>query len=97
MAWRSIKCLIPGTGRLFRHLGMQKVSFQRPEKFLAMGNVNKILGGGKNFLGSAAAFSILGNGIFWWKAKTKRLFSQCMYVYMCIYVVLFFLRLVNKH
>jgi len=36
------------------------------------------MGGGKNFLVSAAGFSILGNGIFWWKAKTKRLFSQCM-------------------
>jgi hypothetical protein len=35
------------------------------------------MGGGKNFLVSAAGFSILGNGIFWWKAKTKRLFSQC--------------------
>jgi hypothetical protein len=34
------------------------------------------MGGGKNFLVSAAGFSILGNGIFWWKAKTKRLFSQ---------------------
>jgi hypothetical protein len=34
-------------------------------------------GGGKNFLVSAAGFSILGNGIFWWKAKTKMLFSQC--------------------
>jgi hypothetical protein len=36
------------------------------------------MGGGKNFLVSAAGFSILGNGIFWWKAKTKRLFSQCI-------------------
>jgi hypothetical protein len=35
------------------------------------------MGGGKNFLVSAAGFSILGNGIFWWKAETKRLFSQC--------------------
>jgi hypothetical protein len=35
------------------------------------------MGGGKNFLVSAAGLSILGNGIFWWKAKTKRLFSQC--------------------
>jgi hypothetical protein len=42
MAWRNVKYLIPGTGRLFRHLGMQKVSFQGPEKFLAMGNVNNI-------------------------------------------------------
>jgi hypothetical protein len=38
------------------------------------------MGGGKNFLVSAAGFSILGNGIFWWKAKTKRLFSQCIFV-----------------
>jgi hypothetical protein len=38
------------------------------------------MGGGKNFLVSAAGFSILGNGIFWWKAKTKRLFSQCSHL-----------------
>jgi hypothetical protein len=35
------------------------------------------MGGGKNFMVTAAGLSILGNGIFWWKAKTKRLFSQC--------------------
>jgi hypothetical protein len=40
----SVKCLIPGTGRLFRHMGMQKVSFQGPEEFSAMRNVNKIYG-----------------------------------------------------
>ncbi len=28
MAGRNVKCLIPGTGRIFRHMGMQKVSFQ---------------------------------------------------------------------
>jgi hypothetical protein len=27
MAWRNVKCLIPGTGRLFGHLETQKVSF----------------------------------------------------------------------
>ncbi len=38
-------------GRLFRHLGMQKVSFQGPEKFSAMGNVNKINGWREKFPG----------------------------------------------
>ncbi len=41
MAWRNVKCLIPGTGRLFRHLGMQKVSFQGPEEFSDMGECKK--------------------------------------------------------
>jgi hypothetical protein len=35
------------------------------------------VGGGKNILISTAGFSILSNGIFGRKAKTKRLFSQC--------------------
>jgi hypothetical protein len=35
------------------------------------------MAGGKNVLVSTAGFSVLGNAIFWWKAKTKRLFSQC--------------------
>jgi hypothetical protein len=26
---------------------------------------------------STAGFSVLNTGIFWWEAKTKRLFSQC--------------------
>ncbi len=51
MAWRNVKRLFPGTGRLFRHLGMQKVSFQGPEKFSAMGNVNKIYGWREKFPG----------------------------------------------
>jgi hypothetical protein len=43
MAWRNVKCLIPGTGRLFWHLGMQKISFQRPEEFSDMGECKKNL------------------------------------------------------
>ncbi len=34
---------IPGTGRLFRHLGMQKVSFQGPEEFSDLGECKKDL------------------------------------------------------
>ena len=34
---RNVKYLIPGTGRLFRHLEMQKVSFQGPKEFSDMG------------------------------------------------------------
>ncbi len=41
MAWRNVKCLIPGTGRLFQHLWTQKVSFQGPEKFSDMGECKK--------------------------------------------------------
>jgi hypothetical protein len=44
MAGRNVKCLIPGTGRLFRHMGMQKFSFQVPEEFSDMGDVKKIYG-----------------------------------------------------
>jgi hypothetical protein len=35
MAWRNVKCIIPGTGRLFRHLG--------PEEFSGMGECKKEL------------------------------------------------------
>ncbi len=31
-AWGNIKGHIPGTGRLFQHLGMQKICFQGPEE-----------------------------------------------------------------
>jgi hypothetical protein len=48
--------------RVFWHRGMWK----------------RFMGGGKNILVLTPGLSILGNGIFWWKAKTKRLFSQCM-------------------
>ncbi len=51
MAWRHVKCLIPGTGRLFRHLGMQKVSLQGPEDFSDMGNVKNIYGWREKFSG----------------------------------------------
>jgi hypothetical protein len=34
--------------KTFRHLGMQKVSFQGPEEFSAMGNMNKIYGWQEN-------------------------------------------------
>jgi hypothetical protein len=37
IVWRNVKCLILGTGRLFRHVGMQKVFFQGPEEFSYMG------------------------------------------------------------
>jgi hypothetical protein len=51
MAWRHVKYLIPGTGRLFRHLGMQKVSLQGPEDFSDMENVKKIYGWREKFSG----------------------------------------------
>jgi hypothetical protein len=62
LAWRNVKCLIPWTGRLFRHLGMRKVFFQGPVSFLTWGNEKISMGGGKNVLVSTAGFSILGNG-----------------------------------
>jgi hypothetical protein len=43
MAWKNVKCLIPGTGRLFRHLGMQKVFFQGLEELSDMGECEKDL------------------------------------------------------
>jgi hypothetical protein len=43
MAGRNVKSLIPGTGRLFRHLGLQKVSFEGPEEFSDMGECEKDL------------------------------------------------------
>ncbi len=43
IAWRNVKCIIPGTGRLFQHLGMQKVSFQGTEEFPDMGECDKNL------------------------------------------------------
>jgi hypothetical protein len=43
MAQRNVKCLIPGTGKLIQHLGMQKVSFQGPEEFSDMGECDKNL------------------------------------------------------
>ncbi len=43
MAWRNVKCLISGTGRLFRHLGMQKVTFQVPEEFSGIGECKQEL------------------------------------------------------
>jgi hypothetical protein len=66
MAWRNVKCLIPGTERLFRHLGMQKVycHCQGPEELSEMGNVNKIYGWREKCPGIAAELSILGNEIF---------------------------------
>ncbi len=73
----TVKCLIPGPG-LFRHFGMQKVSFQGPAEFSDIGECEKDQWeAGKNGLVSAAGLSIIGNGIFWWEAETKRLFSQC--------------------
>jgi hypothetical protein len=43
----------------------------------------------QNFLVSSAGFSILGNGIFWWKAKTKRLYSQCrIYTALCVMLLM---------
>jgi hypothetical protein len=62
MAWRNVKCLIPWTGRLFRHLGMRKVFFQGPVSFPTWGNEKISMGGRKNVLVSTAGFSILGNG-----------------------------------
>jgi hypothetical protein len=35
------------------------------------------MGGRKVVLVLTAGFSFLNTGIFWWEAKTKRLFSQC--------------------
>jgi hypothetical protein len=35
------------------------------------------MGGRKIVLVSTAGFSVLYTVIFWWEAKTKRLFSQC--------------------
>ncbi len=32
LAWENVKGRILGTGRLFRHLGMHKISFQGPEE-----------------------------------------------------------------
>ncbi len=49
-----------GTHRVFWHGGMWKRS----------------MGGGKNVMVSTAGLSILGNGIFWWEVKTKRLFHS---------------------
>ena len=51
MAWRHVKYLIPGTGRLFRHLGMQKVSLQGPEDFSDMENLKKVYGWREKFSG----------------------------------------------
>jgi hypothetical protein len=62
------------------------MSYPRDRKaFLAFWNAKGLLpetrkrsmGGGKNFLLSTARLSFVGNGIFWWKAKTKMHFSQC--------------------
>ena len=40
----EIRCVrIPGTRRLFRHLGMQKVFFQGPEEISDMGECEKDL------------------------------------------------------
>jgi hypothetical protein len=33
MAGRNVKCFLPETGRLFRHLGMQKVFFQGSKEY----------------------------------------------------------------
>jgi hypothetical protein len=41
MAWRHVKSLIAGTGRLFWHFGLQKVSLQGPEEFSYMGECEK--------------------------------------------------------
>jgi hypothetical protein len=43
-----------------------------------MGNLKKLYGQRQIVLVSTAGFSVLNTGIFWWEAKTKRLFSQCM-------------------
>jgi hypothetical protein len=43
MAWRHVKCLIPGTGRLFWHLEMQKIFLQGSEEFSDMGECEKDL------------------------------------------------------
>jgi hypothetical protein len=60
----TVKCLIPGLG-LFRHLGMQKVSFQGPAEFSDTGECEKDQWeAGKNGPISAAGLSIIGNGIF---------------------------------
>ncbi len=48
-AWRNVKCLIPGTGRVFRHGGMCKRS----------------MGVGKHVPVLTAGLFILGNGFFW--------------------------------
>jgi hypothetical protein len=42
-ALENVKCHILSTGRLFRHLGMQILSFQGPEEFSDMGECEKDL------------------------------------------------------
>jgi hypothetical protein len=36
------------------------------------------MGGRQIVLVSTAGFSVLNTGVFWWEAKTKRPFSQCI-------------------
>jgi hypothetical protein len=60
LASGTVKCLLPGTGRLF--------------PFPAWGNVNFMVGG-KNVPILTAGFSLLlGNAIFQWEAKTDVVF-----------------------
>jgi hypothetical protein len=49
--------------------------------FSGMGNLKKLYGQQEIVLVSTAGFSVLNTGIFWQEAKTKRLFSQCMWTH----------------
>jgi hypothetical protein len=42
-----------------------------------MGNLKKLYGQRANCSGIYSGIFVLNTGIFWWEAKTKRLFSQC--------------------
>ncbi len=44
-----------------------------------MGSLKNSMGSRQIVLVSTAGFSVLSTGIFWREAKTKRLFSQCMF------------------
>jgi hypothetical protein len=86
MAWRHVKSLIAGTGRLFSHLGMLKVSLQGPEEFSDMGECEKDLWvvGNMSWYQQRDCQSLLmelSDGKLKPKSlfsdKTIRLFSQC--------------------
>jgi hypothetical protein len=85
VAWRHVKCLIHGTGRLFGHLGMQTVSLQGPEDFSDMGECEKdVWVAGKIFWYQQRDFQSLVMEFSDGKLKQKGFFHsvQCRRLYL---------------
>ncbi len=80
LARRNVKSLPPET----RRPGFSGCSFS------GMWNLKNSMCSRQIVLVLTGGFSVLNYGIFWWEAKTKRLFSQCYICRLKVFIACYF-------